>query len=100
MCPRGVTDKHTGLLNREERVRILPGVPTLARGNTETIIHVQVKRDEDGNVLDLMCGVRRPGKPIVESWDEVIIHGPSRLLRVGKRILLHTAARVEGRNKA
>lgn len=29
LCPRGVTDKHTGLLNREERVRILPGVPIL-----------------------------------------------------------------------
>ncbi len=66
----------------------------------ETTIHVKVKRDEDGSVLELHCGVRRPGKPAVEQWDEVIIHGPSRLQKTanGKRILLHTDARVEGRN--
>jgi len=66
----------------------------------ETTVHVQVKRDEDGNVLELHCGIRRPGKPAVESFDEVIIHGPSRLVRTanGKRILLHTEAKVTGRN--
>lgn len=76
-------------------------MPKVRANANETTVHVQVKRDEDGNVLELSCGVRRPKKPGVESFDEVIIHGPSRLLRTadGKRILLHTEARVEGRNK-
>ena len=72
----------------------------MARGQVETTIHVKVTRDEDGKVLEVSCGVRRPGKPVVEEWDEVIIHGPSRLQKTenGKRILLHTSARVEGKN--
>ncbi len=73
----------------------------MARGQVETTVHVKVKRDKDGKVLELSCGVRRPGKTAVEEWDEVIIHGPSRLQKTenGKRILLHTAARVEGKNR-
>ena len=67
----------------------------------ETTVHVKVDRDKDGKVLELWCGVRRPGKVAIEKWDEIIIHGPSRLQKTanGKRILLHTSARVEGKNK-
>ena len=71
----------------------------MPRSRTETTVHVQIKRDKDGKILEMHCGVRRPGRPAVESWDEVIIHGPCRLINDGSRILLHTDARVEGRNK-
>ena len=73
----------------------------MPRSKTETTVHVQIERDEDGNRIGIWCGVRRPGKPVIERYDEVIIHGPCRLLKTedGNRILLHTDARVEGRKK-